>query len=292
MQYELGHVTFEIPDTFRDDTRYAYASPSEEENSQITFLPKATSAEEVLSAAADGLKKLYGPLLVYMNPTRATRGEGAAAPAMEGEILYPSSGSSPQPHRFAVAALAPARPPASLLYFGPRTNFLSAFRAMVARVSLADSASPRAALSDLRRCRAGPFSLLVPESWSSPSTYLFTAQRADRVHILVTRDEPEISADAVSVADEIHLAPGEGFRVLASEVTPHRPSGGWIGRWLVQHNVGVATQVTAVRRASFPVRDGIINAHGRSPASDATLLDSAWAPFIHHFHEKDGRHAV
>ncbi|MGO8993929.1 MAG: hypothetical protein ACLQVI_11410 [Polyangiaceae bacterium] len=291
MKYELGRIIFEIPATFRDDTRYYYASPRDVESIQVTFLHQATTAEDALSAAADGLKELYGPLLVYMNPTRATRGDGATAPAMEGEVLYPGSSSSPQPHRYGVAALGPPRPPASLLYFGPRTDFVRAFQAVVARVTLADSVLPAATPSDARRCRARQFSLVIPKSWSSPSTYLFSAAHTDRVSIRVTRDEPEMPADAVSLVDEVSLSPSAGFRVLASEVTPHRPTGGWVGRWLVEHNVGTAAEVTSVRRACLPVRDGTVTVHGRSPASDTTLLDSTWATFLNQFHEVDSRHA-
>jgi hypothetical protein len=261
MKHVLGWATFEILDGFRDDSTYMYQSPDERDLAQVTPMPDAADANDILKSSTAALEGFYGSALIYTRPKQFGLDGGAEAPAIEGEIHDPATGART---RFALIALHHGRCKANLLVIGGQTPFLASVARIVKSVRFVSdvvgvarpgtaaqplATTPAAAPGAVRRL-ANCVTLELPATWSSPSSLLFSDERLDDATLRITTAEPPVGPGVISFAKELPAARSDTVKVLTETITPGRPNDrSWSGRWTVEHRSPLRTTVVVLLEA-------------------------------------------
>jgi hypothetical protein len=291
MKHVLGWATFEIHDGFRDDSTYIFQSPDERDLVQVTPMPDASDANDILKSSTAAIEGFYGSALIYTRPKQFGLDGGAEAPAIEGDIVDPATGAR---KRLALIALHHGRCKANLLVIGGQTPFLASVAQIVRSVRFVSDGvegaarpgtarqeraiAPTPAPGGVRR-QANCVTLELPATWSSPSSLLFSDERLDDATLRVTTAEPPVGPGVISFANELPAARGDGVKVLTEAITPGRPNGrSWSGRWTVEHRSPLRTTVVVLLEACiFLLRsDAALTLHGKAPQSQAARLEACW----------------
>lgn len=277
MQHTLGDAVIRIPDSFRDDSDYAYASPDESSILRVVPVPEAADAHGALESTKTEFFKYYGSGVVYCNPARLRAGPNVATDGYEGELLDAIAGAK---RRFGLFAVQDGDTKVTFVLTSAIPKFVSELQRLFASVrflgDVLDPSLPSAA--GFARRQADRVSFEILPDWTCPTSLRFVERSAEAVTVRLTLDEPFVALGTFAWADEIPVAKGDSAAVLDETKTPDRPRpGSWTIEVLVRHQRAGKTVDVALRKACIGIRGGAtLTMYGMAPESSADKLSAAW----------------